>query len=68
MYLVSFTNFGYSKQFNDLDAAVTHMRRAGFEAVLYRRGEVIAEFRPISSQVLFFENNAWLYYQTRYNH
>jgi hypothetical protein len=60
MYLVSFTNFGYSKQFNDLDAAVTHMRRSGFEAVLMTpKGEVIAKFRPISGlSYVVFENNA----------
>ena len=60
MYLVSFTNFSYSKQFNDLDAAVTYMRRAGFEAVLMTpKGEVIAKFRLISGlSYVVFENNA----------
>lgn len=54
MYLVSFTNFGYSKHFNDLDAAATYMRRAGFESTLMTpKGELIAEFRPISGQILW---------------
>lgn len=54
MYLVSFTNFGYSKPFNDLDSAATYMRRAGFESTLITpKGELIAEFRPISGQMVW---------------
>ena len=49
MYLVSFTNFGYTKDFPTKEQAQTYMERAGFESVLMTaRGEVLGGFSPIS--------------------
>jgi len=54
MYLVSFTNMGYSKEFASQDSAITYMKRACFEAVLMTpKGERIGEFRPISGEFIF---------------
>jgi len=54
MYLVSFTNFAYTKAFETADQAIAHMKRAGFEAVLMTaRGDRIGEFRPLSGQFIY---------------
>jgi hypothetical protein len=57
MYLVSFTNFGYTKAFGDIDSAIAHMKRAGFESVLMtEKGDRLGEFRPIGGG--FFLNKS----------
>ena len=54
MYLVSFTNFAYTKAFNDIDLAIAHMERAGFESVLMTSvGERLGEFRPLGGGFFF---------------
>jgi len=53
MFLVSFTNMGYSKEFNNIESAIAYMERACFEAVLMTpKGERIGEFRPISGRFI----------------
>jgi hypothetical protein len=49
MYLVSFTNFAYTKSFQSVDAATNHMKRACFEAILLQPdGREIGYFSPIT--------------------
>ena len=49
MYLVSFTNFGYTKDFDTKERAMLYMERACLEAVLMtEKGEVLGGFSPIS--------------------
>ncbi len=53
MFLVSFTNMGYSKEFNNIESAIAYMERACFEAVLMTpKGERLGEFRPISGRFI----------------
>lgn len=53
MFLVSFTNMGYTKEFANKESAIAYMERACFEAVLLTpKGERIGEFRPISSRFI----------------
>ena len=48
MYLVSFTNFGITKDFDNKEQALTYMERACLEALLMtEKGEVLAGFSPI---------------------
>ncbi len=48
MYLVSFTNFGYTKGFDNKEQALIYMERACLEALLMtEKGEVLAGFSPI---------------------
>jgi hypothetical protein len=55
MYLVSFTNFAYTKAFNDIDLAIAHMERAGFESVLMTSvGDRLGEFRPLGGGFSFY--------------
>jgi hypothetical protein len=49
MYLVSFTNFGYTKDFATKEQAQTYMERACLESVLMTvKGEILGGFSPIS--------------------
>lgn len=49
MYLVRFVNFAYSKPFETLEKAISHMERAGFETVLTdANGTVLGEYSIFS--------------------
>lgn len=49
MYLVSFTNFGYTKDFDSKEKALIYMERACLESVLMtEKGKVLGGFSPIS--------------------
>ena len=49
MYVVSFTNFDYTKDFKCLDTAIEHMKCVGFESVLLEpTGREVAHFSPIT--------------------
>jgi hypothetical protein len=49
MYLVSFTNMGYTKDFDSKEKAMIYMERACLESVLMTKtGEVLGGFSPIS--------------------
>lgn len=49
MFLVSFTNFGYTKSFKSANQAITYMERCGFECVLMTTdGKVISTYSPIT--------------------
>jgi hypothetical protein len=47
MFLVQFTNFSYTKDFNSIETAIAHMERAGFESVLMtKHGVILGGFSP----------------------
>lgn len=49
MFLVSFTNYAYTKAFKSEDAALSYMWNVGAMADLIRPdGQVIAHFSPIT--------------------
>jgi hypothetical protein len=48
MFIVHFTNFGYSRRFNTLGEAVAAARAAGFEASITMSGALYATFCPIN--------------------
>jgi hypothetical protein len=49
MYLVSFTNFAYTKAFKSADEAIKHMERACFHALLLdSQGRELGHFSPIT--------------------
>lgn len=49
MYLVSFINFGYTKDFPTKEQAQTYMERACLESVLMTvKGEILGGFSPIT--------------------
>ena len=53
MYLVSFTNFAYTKAFNNKASAIAHMERACLESVLMdSAGKILGGFSPINGLAL----------------
>jgi len=48
MYKVFFYNFGYSKDFNDLEAAIQYGKESGFEcSVINPEGELVRSIKVI---------------------
>ena len=58
MYKVFFYNFGYSKDFNDLEAALLYGKESGFECnVIDSEGNLIKNIKVI--QALDIEVTLW---------
>ncbi len=51
-FIIWLPNFGYClNQTSSLESAREIAKRSGFEAVVYKNGQVVAEYSPISGRV-----------------